>query len=213
MYTFGSMITGFNHNVKYRDRVFHVQTEDNGEKTPLIFTHLFDGGDILATKKIDYKMIVGKPDFEKQVRRMMEDQHKAVLKALMHGEYDGLIDAHDAAARTTDQGAAPAPVPAEAAPPPRARARSAERKAAVAASTTADGATGAPPAGPATSASKGAPVQETPAAAAAPKPPPPGGAKREPRKGVTIFGESLISEKTLDEVILKYLIDQGSEKK
>lgn len=187
------MITGFNHNVKYRDRVFHVQTEDNGEKTPLIFTHLFDGGDILATRKIDYHAIVGKPDFEKQVRRMMEDQHKAMLKALMRGDLDGIIDGHDNAAKAAIEamsrpGAAASPAPSSEtfqAPEPVPLEISVP----------------APP-----------PV----AVAAAPAPPPPAHAahaSKAPRRGVTLFGESIVSEKTLDEVILNYLIDQGTEKK
>lgn len=193
MYTFNSMITGFNHNVKYRNRVFHVQTEDNGEKTPLIFTHLFEGGDILATKKIDYHMIVGKPNFEKQVRRMMEDQHKAMLKALMHGELDALIEAHDVAvgvrAHALSTVAAPAgqAAAASAVPP--------QPEAAVAPAP-------AVPAAPSEPVTAPVPIAATPAVAR-----PTGG----PRKGVTIFGESLISERTLDEVIINYLIDQEED--
>ncbi|MBI5528512.1 MAG: hypothetical protein HY897_19440 [Deltaproteobacteria bacterium] len=184
------MITGFNHNVKYRDRVFHIQTEDSGEKNPLIFTHLFEGGNIIATKKIDYAKIAGKPDFEKQVRRMMEDQHKAMLKALMHGDLDPVIDAHDAALGAAGGGAPAAaavsggPFPArESQKPPSREAEAVPR--AAAAST----------AGPA-----------RPAAPA--KPP-----VTRPRKGVTLFGESIFSEKTLDEVILKYLLEKDEQKK
>ena len=177
------MITGFNHNVKHRDRVFHVQTEDNGERTPLIFTHLFDGGDILATRKIDYHAIVGKPDFEKQVRRMMEDQHKAVLKALMRGDLDGLIDAHDSAVKEA----------VEAMSKP--------------------GTAVAPPAGAPEPVPLEMPAPVPPVPAAQPVPVAAAAAKKAPRKGVTLFGESIVSEKTLDEVILNYLIDQGPDKK
>jgi len=91
------MLTGYNHNVKYKGRVFHVQTEDSGEKNPLIITHLFDGGDIIASKKVDYQPIVGKPMFETQVQQMMEQQHKTMLKELLGGVLDELIEGHDAA--------------------------------------------------------------------------------------------------------------------
>jgi hypothetical protein len=169
------MLTGFNHNVKYRGRVFHIQTEDSGEKNPLIFTHLFEGGNIISTKKIDYAKIAGKPDFEKQVRKMMEDQHKAMLKALMHGELDTVIDAHDAALGATT-------------------ARDARK-----------------PAGREAEAAAKAPAPQPPAPVkpAAPAKPP----VTRPRKGVTLFGESIFSEKTLDEVILKYLIEKDEQKK
>ena len=36
---------GFNNNIKFRDTVFHVQTEDSGLDAPHVITHLFaDGG-------------------------------------------------------------------------------------------------------------------------------------------------------------------------
>lgn len=89
------MQKGFNHNIRYRDRIFHVQTEDSGERNPLVVTHLFDGGDILASRRIEYRMILQKPDFERQVRRMMAEQHKALVRDLVRGAMDGLIDAHD----------------------------------------------------------------------------------------------------------------------
>src|SRR5690606_34821597 len=35
------MIPGFNHNIKHKGRIFHIQTEDSGPKNPHIITHLF----------------------------------------------------------------------------------------------------------------------------------------------------------------------------
>jgi hypothetical protein len=49
-----SPILGFNHNVRHLGRLYHVQTEDSGVGKPHIFTHLFHGGTILASKKSDY---------------------------------------------------------------------------------------------------------------------------------------------------------------
>ena len=40
---------GYNHNVRYRNRIYHVQTEDSGVDNPHIYTHLFHGGVILAS--------------------------------------------------------------------------------------------------------------------------------------------------------------------
>src|SRR5882724_11426117 len=39
-----SPILGYNHNVRYRGLVFHVQTEDSGVASPHLFTHLFHTG-------------------------------------------------------------------------------------------------------------------------------------------------------------------------
>ena len=49
-----SPLIGFNHNVRHLGRVYHVQTEDSGVGNPHLFTHLFFGGTILATKRVDY---------------------------------------------------------------------------------------------------------------------------------------------------------------
>jgi hypothetical protein len=49
-----SPILGYNHNFRHRGLVFHVQTEDSGVDNPHIFTHLFHGGVILSSRKLDY---------------------------------------------------------------------------------------------------------------------------------------------------------------
>jgi hypothetical protein len=82
------MITGFNHNLKYKGGVFHVQTEDSGVKTPHVITHLFIGGNIVATKKVNYQNIVGKENMEKIVKDLMEQQHKDMINRLLRGDYD-----------------------------------------------------------------------------------------------------------------------------
>ena len=48
-----SPLLGFNHNLKYRGRVYHIQTEDSGEANPHIFTHLVHNGIILSTRKTE----------------------------------------------------------------------------------------------------------------------------------------------------------------
>ena len=48
------MVVGFNHNINYKGRVYHVQTEDSGIGNPHLITHLFVGGNILASKKSSY---------------------------------------------------------------------------------------------------------------------------------------------------------------
>lgn len=86
------MIPGFNHNVKYRGRVFHCQTEDSGVANPHIITHLFVGGNILATKKTSYADIVKSDKLEEVVQDLMQEQHKEILKKLLSGSYDEAIE-------------------------------------------------------------------------------------------------------------------------
>jgi len=176
------MQTGFNHNVKHNGRVFHVQTEDSGQKAPHIITHLFVGGNIIATKKTSYADVVGSRNLDKVVRKLMEEQHKQVMRNLIHGDYDQAVP-----------GAAPGPPPAAAAEP--------------AAATPVLTATVRPPTSQVTAKVSPLPIPEPPpevvaARQLAEKP------IEKPAPHDTIVGEDLLAEKSLDEVILSYLADE-----
>ena len=49
-----NFVTGFNHNIKHKGKIYHIQTEDSGIDAAHIITHLFVGGNILASKKTSY---------------------------------------------------------------------------------------------------------------------------------------------------------------
>jgi hypothetical protein len=99
-----SPVLGFNHNVKYRGRVFHVQTEDSGPVNPRIFTHLYYGGTILATKKHEYDPTAA----EDVVRALMQSQHKSILKELKSARHDERVERFFAARGEVLEPAAPA---------------------------------------------------------------------------------------------------------
>ena len=79
-----SPVLGYNHNLKYRGRIFHIQTEDSGPQNPRLFTHLYFGGTILASKKHEYDPAAA----EDVVRALMQSQHKSILKELKAGKHD-----------------------------------------------------------------------------------------------------------------------------
>ncbi|MFH0900583.1 MAG: hypothetical protein V2A73_08135 [Pseudomonadota bacterium] len=82
-----SPILGYNHNIRHGARMFHVQTEDLGIRSPQIHSHLFHEGVIIATKKLRY-------DAEADadiVKSLMQAQHKALLRELRSGQYDDRI--------------------------------------------------------------------------------------------------------------------------
>ncbi len=85
------MITGFNTNVRYGGRVYHVQTEDSGRSHPHVITHVYHGGTILASEKVEYADQLGEEDLTGFVRNLMEQQHKLMLERLRGGELDALI--------------------------------------------------------------------------------------------------------------------------
>jgi hypothetical protein len=85
------MLSGFNNNFRHRGVLFHVQTEDSGTSNPHVITHLFYGGNILASEKLTYSDKLDSPDLEDVVRELMETQHKAMLKRLQRGLHDSVI--------------------------------------------------------------------------------------------------------------------------
>ncbi|MBX5482621.1 MAG: hypothetical protein IRZ16_12400 [Myxococcaceae bacterium] len=174
--TFEKAVTGFNHNIKHKGKVYHVQTEDSGIANPHIITHLFVGGNILASKKTSYADILGAENLQEVVRELMEEQHKEMLRNLINGVYDNIdsvaaVRHYQPGQLATDQEAAqtklspginPSPPPPQPLPPEVIAARELKEK---------------------------PKINEV---------------------GVeTLFGEDLISEKSLDEVILSYLAGEG----
>jgi len=114
-----SPVVGYNHNLRYRGRLFHVQSEDSGPVNPHVFTHLFFEGTILSSKKLKYDAEA----HEDVVKVQMQQLHKAMIKELMHGAHDERVIAFFAArgqeafsepARTAAQLVAPAPAAAAA---------------------------------------------------------------------------------------------------
>jgi len=101
-------LLGFNNNVRHKGKIFHIQTEDSGVKHPRIVTHLFaDGGRIVKTTRTDYAEHVGRDDMVDVVRSMMKEQHKAMFISLRAGELDPLLEPGAQPAETRSS----APVP------------------------------------------------------------------------------------------------------
>ena len=179
------MIPGYNHNVVHRGNVYHVQTEDLGLRNPLISTHLFLGGNVLATRRTSYADLARLADSELRVRKLMQDQHKEMLRQLIRGAFDR-------------EGAAAAPVsykPGEIAGQQPARGAAGATNAVT-----------APPAGP--NRPRAAPTaDDPPVLARVPH------AAQAPILIPEIEDEDLLSDRRLDEVILAYLADGPGTKR
>jgi len=156
------MLSGFNTNIRHRGVLFHVQSEDSGRAHPHIITHLYHGGTILSSEKSGYEAPPDDPGLDERVRKQMEGQHKAVLKRLVAGDFDGVVrerlgDVFDDAVETQ----------AEARPSGTEPVVSVEPESATEA---------------------------------------PGAANRS-------FGESVVTDKPLDEVILNYLVESARKRR
>jgi hypothetical protein len=83
---------GFNNNIKFRDTVFHVQTEDSGLDAPHVITHLFaDGGRVIKSHKRSYEEHVDRPDVAEYVRSLMKAQHLEMVMKLRDGSFDRIL--------------------------------------------------------------------------------------------------------------------------
>ncbi len=179
------MVVGFNHNIKHKGKAYHIQTEDSGVQNPHIITHLFVGGNILASKKTSYADIVGAENLAQVVRELMEEQHKEMLRNLINGVYDDIDSAYAQQAAAYQPGQI------------HADGRKVQLQAGVS-------------------------MAKAPSAPAAPRkelPPEVLAARQQPAPVLrndgaeTLFGEDLISEKSLDEVILSYLAEDLGDRK
>ncbi len=85
------MVGGFNTNIRYGGRTFHVQTEDSGEANPQLQTLLYEGGVILYSRKRSYQDELRAENLGEAVRALMEEQHRSVVKDLKSGAFDDVI--------------------------------------------------------------------------------------------------------------------------
>jgi|SoiMethySBSTD1v2_1073268.scaffolds.fasta_scaffold10187_6 hypothetical protein len=83
------MITGFNTDVQYEGRVFHVQTEDRGLDNPVVESLVYTGGEIITSRRTAYADLARSPDYsEGEVARRMESQHQALIREILSGRFD-----------------------------------------------------------------------------------------------------------------------------
>ncbi len=191
------MLSGFNTNYRHQGVLFHVQTEDSGRENPHVITHLFFGGNIIASVKRDYSQSLAVADLEATVRTLMEGQHKEMLKQLSRGEHNAAIlqrlgadiftrhsETAQAAPAATDEQSTASELLEPAAP-----------------------AGAAPAVAPIVAAEQAEPTETTLRPAAARNAP------RRVTPGSREFGDSVVSEKPLDEVVLDYLVENARKRK
>lgn len=92
VYSFGwssglPMITGFNQDVTYKNKVYHVQTEDRGKTNPVIESLIYVGGEILASKRISYEKLMKEGYEEAKVAALLEQQHRRIVVDIKLGKY------------------------------------------------------------------------------------------------------------------------------
>jgi hypothetical protein len=183
---FRAPLLGYNTNVRHKGKLYHIQTEDSGIGHPHIITHLFaDGGRIVASKKTSYAEQVGRENLQESVKKLMQGQHKAMFIALRDGIYDD-----DSPNDTARDQTGLMPLPSER---PRENGPRASQAPAPKLSERPSLYQGTRSARPASE----RPVEDA----------------RTAKGPVSIFGGDLLSEKSLDEVILSYLATDETDER
>jgi hypothetical protein len=82
------MITGFNTDVDFNGRVYHVQTEDRGVKNPIVESLVYSGGEIITSRKSSYSdLLAARRHVEDDVLRRMEAQHRELIREIRNGKF------------------------------------------------------------------------------------------------------------------------------
>jgi hypothetical protein len=89
------MLIGFNNDVEYRGKEFHIQTEDHGKSTAKIESQIFHEGQILDTEIVSYDSVLEEEATEEKIdaklKSLLEATHKGLYKRLVSGEYDEMV--------------------------------------------------------------------------------------------------------------------------
>jgi hypothetical protein len=86
------VITGFNTDVVFDGKTYHVQTEDKGLARPVIMSLIYDRGTILASKRTPYDDLVVDQEVDEDVlAERLNKQHRVICAAVKGGRIDDLI--------------------------------------------------------------------------------------------------------------------------
>ena len=84
------MITGYNTDIEFEGVTYHVQTEDKGVAKPVILSLVYDGGTILASKRLPYDDLLDGNLDEDVLAARLHRQHKLICAAIQAGRIEDL---------------------------------------------------------------------------------------------------------------------------
>lgn len=82
------MVTGYNENVVYGDKTFHIQTEDYGIEQGIVASLIYTSGMIVAKREINYKRFLDRPNLTQIVSTVVKRLHHEMVEDLLIGKYD-----------------------------------------------------------------------------------------------------------------------------
>ncbi len=82
------MLTGFNTNIPFNGKTYHVQTEDREGDDPIFESLVYTQGQILDAYRTRYANLVAKGYDQKALAGVLESQHKRIIRWIKNGRYD-----------------------------------------------------------------------------------------------------------------------------
>ena len=83
------MFTGYNSNIEFDGKAFHVQTEDKGLDDPVVESRVYLGGQVVATVLTSYADLADSPDYtQDRILRRMQEQHQSLVEDLQMGRLE-----------------------------------------------------------------------------------------------------------------------------
>lgn len=82
------ILKGFNSDISYQGRNFHLQTEDWGRGNPYFVSQVFLNGAVVKTIKIPYTKVLprGMESNSHSIQIALETQHQSILDLLVSGQ-------------------------------------------------------------------------------------------------------------------------------
>ncbi len=82
------MLTGFNTDIPFNGKTYHVQTEDREGDDPIFESLVYTQGQILDAYRTRYANLVAKGYDQKALAGVLESQHKRIIRWIKNGRYD-----------------------------------------------------------------------------------------------------------------------------
>lgn len=82
------MQKGFNSDVSYKGKSYHVQTEDWGVQNPFIVTRVFQSGAVITTIKKPYSDVLNSLSIRSEmvIKTALRKQHADIIDDLISGK-------------------------------------------------------------------------------------------------------------------------------
>lgn len=105
----GVVLTGYNTDIDFRGMTYHVQTEDKGWSNPVIESLVYANGEILYSRRTQYRELVDEGIDVKAVASLMDRQHRTIVEAIRRGMLEELSSHPEVADEGDDTAVSSAP--------------------------------------------------------------------------------------------------------